>query len=152
MSKFTETESGQLSMLENPSDSEIADNFSESTDNLSGDVLAPNDDQLPGQQDMFEEVDDIPEDDVTDDEYSAFEKDLVRAGNTAASAGLDLTVNGLESSGLVNSMNDNEAFVKKEIDAFRGIAGQMREMEGNPISQTDVIISQLPNNQDIPDE
>ena len=55
MCEFTETDSGQLSMLDDPSDSEITDNFPEDTGELSGDMSVPNDDQLPGQIDMFEE-------------------------------------------------------------------------------------------------
>ena len=91
----------------------------------------------------------IPEDDDAEDGYSAFDKDFVKAWNTTASAGLDSQIEGLDSSGLSNSINNNEAFIEKEIDAGYGIAGKMREMEGNPISETDRIISQFPNNKDI---
>jgi len=83
-----------------------------------------------------------------EDDYSEDDKDLVKTLNTAASLGLDSTINGLDSSGLVNSMNNNEAFIKKEIDAGYGIANSMRDMEGRPITETQRIISQLPNNKD----
>ena len=53
MCEYTETDDGQLSMLENPSDSEI----NQETDDLTEDVAndTDNDEQLSGQQDMFDE-------------------------------------------------------------------------------------------------
>jgi len=70
------------------------------------------------------------------------DRDFVKAWNTAASAGLDNTIDGLDSSGLVDSINDNDVLIDKEIDFGYGVAGTMRDMNGG-ITQTNIIKAKL---------
>jgi len=93
----------------------------------------------------------VAEPDAVEDRYSDENRDFVKAWNTAASAGIDSTIEGSDTSGLTDSINENDALIDKEIDAGYGIAGRMRDMNGG-ITETDRIVSQLPNNQDIPEE
>jgi len=87
----------------------------------------------------YEDIVNTP--DVEEEAYRAEDEDFVKAWNTGASAGLDATVDGLDTSGFADYVNGNDALVEKEIDFGSGAAESMREMNGNEITQTDLFMA-----------
>ena len=80
----------------------------------------------------------VAEPDVSEEAYRDEDEDFVKSWNTGASMGLDTTIDGLDTSGLADYVNENDTLVKKEIDFGYGVAESMRYMGGEGITETEL--------------
>ena len=95
MCEFTETDDGQLSMMENPSDNEINQETNDFQEDVSNDVPNIDDNtQLPEQQDMFEEDSDENADDGVEKPSIRGTLHDIREENPGDSQGTDFLPDG----------------------------------------------------------
>jgi hypothetical protein len=88
----------------------------------------------------YEEIVNTP--DVEDDAYRAEDEDFVKAWNTGAVEAVGSQIDGLDTEGLADSINDNPEIIESEIDFGYGTAEAMHDMEGGGVTATDLFIAE----------
>ena len=88
----------------------------------------------------YEEIVNTP--DVEEDAYRAEDEDFVKAWNTSAVEAVGSQIDGLDTSGIADSINDNPEIIEKEIDFGYGTAEAMYDMEGGGVTATDLFTAE----------
>ena len=82
----------------------------------------------------------VAEPDAVEDGIRAEDEDFVKSFNTASLAALDSTIDGLDTFGLAETINENDTLIEKEIDFGYGVAESMHE--GSEYTATDVFTAE----------
>ena len=88
----------------------------------------------------YEEIVDTP--DVEEEAYRAEDEDFVKAWNTGAVEAVGSQIDGLDTSELADSINDNPEIIESEIDFGYGTAEAMHDMDGGGITATDLFTAE----------